>query len=262
MNDIRKRPVILISNDDGIDAPGLHRLIDYVEGRGRIVVVAPDGPRSGQSSALTINDPLRIVRMPDYEDAEMYCVNGTPVDCLKLGLHVVLANKRPDLVLAGINHGSNSAINALYSGTMGAVFEGCLAGVAAVGFSYHSHDPAEPLGACRPVVDAILDRVMADGLPKGVCLNVNIPVCRKVAGIKVVRAAEGAWTEEYVRQVDPHGREYYWLTGNFDNREQDAAATDLYWSDRGYATVVPCRPDQTALADIDAVKALLAGAAD
>lgn len=246
-----------MSNDDGIDAPGLHRLIDCVEGRGRIVVVAPDGPRSGQSSALTINDPLRIVRHPDYGQAEMYSVNGTPVDCLKLALHVVLGNRLPDLVLAGINHGSNSAINALYSGTMGAVFEGCLAGVASVGFSYHSHDAGAPLDACFPVVDAVVGRVMAAGLPRGVCLNVNIPVCQQVAGIKVVRAAEGAWTEEYVRQVDPHGRKYYWLTGTFDNREQDDAATDLYWSDRGYATVVPCRPDQTAVGDIAAVTALL-----
>lgn len=260
-NDIStdERPVILISNDDGINAPGIHRLIDYVAGRGRIVAVAPDGPRSGQSSALTVNSPLRITRLPDYNGAEMYSVNGTPVDCVKLGVHVVLGDRCPDLMLAGINHGSNSAINALYSGTMGAVFEGCLLGAPSIGFSYHSHDEGASLDACAPVVDEVVGRVLAGGLPSGVCLNVNIPKCDKVAGIKVLRAAEGYWTEEYAGYTDPHGNPYYWLTGRFHNMEPDADDTDLYWTDRGYASVVPCRPDQTAYTDLSAIKSIIGG---
>ncbi|MDE5706149.1 5'/3'-nucleotidase SurE [Muribaculum sp.] len=258
MNNINKDklPVILVSNDDGINAPGIHRLIDYVAGRGRIIAVAPDGPRSGQSSALTVNSPLRITRLPDYNGAEMYSVNGTPVDCVKLAVHVVLGDKRPDILLSGINHGSNSAINALYSGTMGAVFEGCLLGADSIGFSYHSHDENASLAACAPVVDEVVTRVIENGLPKGVCLNVNIPKCDKVAGIKIARAAEGYWTEEYAEYTDPHNRPYYWLTGRFHNTEPDASDTDLYWTDRGYASVVPCRPDQTAYADMSAIKSL------
>ncbi len=256
-NNIDRLPVILVSNDDGINAPGIHRLIDYLSGRGRIIAVAPDGPRSGQSSALTVNSPLRITRMPDYCGAEMYSVTGTPVDCVKLGVHALLADRRPDMVIAGINHGSNSAINALYSGTMGAVFEGCLLGANAIGFSYHSHDEGASLAACAPVVDEIVRRVLAHGLPKGVCLNVNIPKCDKVEGIKVARAAEGYWTEEFAQYTDPHGRPYYWLTGHFHNLEPDADDTDLYWTGRGFASVVPCRPDQTAYSDIDSIKSIL-----
>ena len=252
-----KLPIIFISNDDGINAPGIHRLIDYVAGRGRIIAVAPEGPRSGQSSALTVNSPLRITRYPDYCGAEMYGVNGTPVDCVKLGVHAILKDKCPDILLAGINHGSNSAINTLYSGTMGAVFEGCLLGANAVGFSYHSHDENASLAACAPVVDDIVTRVIAKGLPAGVCLNVNIPKCERVAGIKVARAANGYWTEEFAEYTDPHGRPYFWLTGHFHNLEPDSADTDLYWTERGYASVVPCRPDQTAIADLANIKSLL-----
>ncbi|WP_290450545.1 5'/3'-nucleotidase SurE [Muribaculum intestinale] len=186
----------------------------------------------------------------------MYSVNGTPVDCVKLAVHVVLKDMHPDILLAGINHGSNSAINALYSGTMGAVFEGCLLGADAIGFSYHSHDENASLAACAPVVEEVVGCVMKNGLPKGVCLNVNIPKCDKVAGIKTARAAEGYWTEEYAEYTDPHNRPYYWLTGRLHNAEPDACDTDLYWTDRGYASIVPCRPDQTAYTDISAIKSL------
>lgn len=248
-----KQPIILVSNDDGINAPGIHRLVDYIADHGRIIVVAPDGPKSGQSSALTVNTPLRITRHPDYNGAEMYSVNGTPVDCVKLGIHAILNGVRPDLVLAGINHGSNAAINVLYSGTMGAVFEGCLIGVASVGFSYNSHDEGASLDACIPVVKNVVENVMANGLPKGICLNVNIPQCDKVEGMKVARAAEGYWTEEFAHYTDPNGRPYYWLTGHFHNLEPDSPDTDLYWLEQGYASIVPCRPDQTAHEDMSEV---------
>lgn len=245
-----KQPSILVSNDDGINAPGIHRLVDYISGRGRIIVVAPEGPKSGQSSALTVNTPLRIKHHPDYNGAEMYSVNGTPVDCVKLGIHAILNGERPDLVLAGVNHGSNAAINVLYSGTMGAVFEGCLIGVDSVGFSYNSHDEGRSLDACIPVVNEVVDNVMKNGLPKGVCLNVNIPDCDEVKGVKVTRAAEGYWAEEFAHYTDPNGHPYYWLTGHFHNLEPDSTDTDLYWLERGYASIVPCRPDQTAHADM------------
>lgn len=249
--------VILITNDDGIDAPGIHRLVECVAHLGRVVVVAPDGPRSAQSSAVTVGTPMRLTSRGEYCGAELYSVNGTPVDCVKLAIHVLFADRLPDLLLSGINHGSNSAINVIYSGTMAAVFEGCLVGIPSVGFSYHSHNPASSLDACNEVVAKVVDTVVAKGLPEGICLNVNIPKCEKVKGIKVARGAKGYWTEEYADYTDPMGKPFYWLTGHFHNLEPDATDTDLYWTDNGYASVTPCRPEQYALDYIEPIAAIL-----
>lgn len=237
--------LILITNDDGIDAPGIHELIDYVSDMGEIVAIAPDAPRSGQSSAISVNKVLHITRHNDYNGAKMYSVNGTPVDCVKLGMHAVL-DRRPDLILSGINHGSNSGNSIIYSGTMGAVLEGCMLGIPSIGYSFHSHDQKFDISACREVVRKITARVIGQGLPHDICLNVNVPKCTAVEGIKVTRAARGFWTEEYAEYTDPHGRPFYWLTGKFHNEEPGNPETDLYWTDRGYASVVPCRPDQSA----------------
>lgn len=251
-----RRPLILVTNDDGIDAPGIHELIQCVAVFGDVVAVAPDGPRSGQSSAISVNKVLTMTEHPDFNGAKMYSVEGTPVDCVKLALHV-LADRKPDLLLAGINHGSNSGNNVIYSGTMGAVMEGCMVGIPSIGYSYHSHDEKAVLDACRHVVDHITRKVLECGLPEGICLNVNIPECGECKGIKVVRAARGYWTEEYVDYTDPHGRPFYWLTGHFHNEEPDNPETDLYWTDRGYASVVPVRPDQSAVDLVGQINDLL-----
>lgn len=239
------RPLILISNDDGIDAAGVHRLIDYLCDIADIVCVCPDDPRSGQSMALTVNGALRVNELPDYMGARMYCTNGTPVDCVKLAWHTVL-NRRPDMVIAGINHGSNSAINVVYSGTMGATFEGCAFGIPSVGFSLTSHDPEADFEPCRPFVRAIVQGVLAHGLPEGICLNVNIPACDPApTQMKLARACRGNWSDEYVRYTDPQGKPFYMLAGKFDNLEPDASDTDEWMLAHGIVSIVPTCLDRT-----------------
>lgn len=253
---MEKKPLIFITNDDGINAPGIHLLIDLVADMGRVVAVAPDGPNSGQSSAITVNKALRITRHDPYNSAMMYSVSGTPVDCVKLGLHAVV-HETPALILSGINHGANSGNSVIYSGTMGAVLEGCMLGIPSVGYSFLSHDEAADMNACRDIVRAITPKILAAGLPHDICLNVNIPKVHETAGMKVTRAARGYWTEEYADYSDPHGRPFYWLTGSFHNEEPDNHETDLYWLDRGYATVVPTRPDQTAADGLKGIAGML-----
>ena len=168
------RPLILVSNDDSIEANGVHALIDVLVNFGDVVAVCPAHPQSGQSMALTVATPLRITRVEDYKDAKMYKVNGTPVDCIKLAMHTVL-DRKPDLVVSGINHGSNASINVIYSGTMGAAFEGCAFGIPAIGFSLTDHSPNADFTPCLPFIHKIVKSVLDNGLPQGVALNVNIP---------------------------------------------------------------------------------------
>lgn len=249
-----ERPLIFISNDDGVEAPGLKYLIDYVKKFGDVIAVAPAGPHSGQSSAISIDKPLRIKRHADYNGAQIYSVTGTPVDCVKLGLHAI-APRRPDLLLAGINHGSNSGNSTIYSGTMGAVFEGCMVGIPAIGFSLTTHSWEADFSGCEDWVPEIVEKVLAGGLPGDVCLNVNIPARCRPRGVKLCHAARGHWSEEYQEYADPMGKPFYFLTGRFtpDNPDDDAA--DIYWLDREYITIVPVRPDQTAFDAIDTLSA-------
>lgn len=248
------RPLIMISNDDGVDAKGLRYLVECVSGLGDVIVVAPDGPRSGQSSAITVDAPLRVRQHPDYQGARIYSVTGTPVDCIKLGMHAVVP-RRPDILLAGINHGSNAGNSVIYSGTMGAVMEGCMIGIPSVGYSLLHHSIEADFSECGRFVDIITRSVLDQGLPEGVCLNVNIPALCKPKGMKTVRAAHGYWTEEYADYTDPHGHPYYWLTGRFVNTEPDSQDTDEFWLASEYVSVVPVRPDQTADNVIDELKA-------
>lgn len=244
------RKLILISNDDGVEAPGLHRLIETVSELGDVIAVAPAQPHSGQSAAMTFNEPLRIQEHPDMAGAKVYSVTGTPVDCVKVAMRNIVPRK-PDLVLAGINHGSNAGVNVIYSGTMGAVQEGCVQGVPSVGYSLLHHSLAADFSHCLPYVRRITERVLAEGLPGGVCLNVNFPAKVEIEGLKVVRAARSHWTEEYKEYVDPHGAPFYWLTGGMVNEEPEADDTDLYWLDRHYATIVPVMPDRSVKIDFE-----------
>lgn len=243
MNDNR---LILVSNDDGIHAKGVHELIRRLLPMGHVVAVCPDGPRSGQSMAITVNGPLRIRRMEDFLGAEMYAVDGTPVDCVKLAMHTILRNRRPDMICSGINHGSNSAVNVVYSGTMGAVFEGCAFGIPSVGFSLTDHSADADFSPCLPFVDRIASAVLEKGLPSGIALNVNIPDCDIApTRMKVVRSCRGNWNDEYVRYVDPSGHDFYLLSGKFVSEEPDAEDTDEWCLSHGIVSVVPVLLDRT-----------------
>ena len=185
---------------------GIHRLVDAVSELGTVIVAAPDGPRSGGSSAISCNTMLMPKRIDDYNGAQMWSVNGTPADCVKLALNAIV-DKQPDLVLAGINHGSNTGNSVIYSGTMGAVIEGCLQGIPSIGFSVCTHNPsAADFDACMPHVTEITRRVIERGLPDGVCLNVNFPKGGVVKGFRRARACRGRWTEEYAHYTSPEGK--------------------------------------------------------
>lgn len=238
-------PLILISNDDGVDAAGLHHLARLAAARGSVVVVAPSGPRSGMSSALTVDRALHVEPVEGFDGAEAYSCSGTPVDCVKLATHAVLSRK-PDLMLSGINHGSNAAVNNIYSGTMGAAMEACVMDIPAVGLSLLDHSPEADFSMMLPWAEKVIDYVLAHGLPQGICLNVNFPARVEPQGIKQVRAARSFWTEQYRDYADPYGKPFYWLTGKLHNYEPDDPDTDEYWLHRGWGTLVPIRPDQTA----------------
>lgn len=247
-------PRILITNDDGIDAKGLHFLLSCVADMGHVRVVAPDGHRSGQSGAITSGVALTLKKVDSLSGAECYTCNGTPVDCVKLSLHV-FPEWRPDIILSGVNHGSNSGISIFYSGTMGAVLEGCVVGIPSVGFSLLSHDPDADFSFCRDQVRQVVARVWQSGLPHGVCLNVNFPT-RPSLGLRVCRQAPGYWTEEYEWRTGRDGREGYFLTGYFVNTAPEAEDTDEYFLSQGYTSVVPCTCDQTAYQAMSLVSAL------
>lgn len=246
----QKRPLIFISNDDSISAKGLYALIDFVSEFGDIFVAAPESPQSGKSSAITVEFPLRATRMPDYKGATMYSVSGTPVDCVKLALNSLMP-RMPDYIISGINHGANTGSSAIYSGTMGVVFEGNMLGIPSIGFSYLDHKANCDFGACEPIVKKVVRDVITKGLPENICLNVNMPKNGEIKGVKAAHAARGHWTHEFESGTDPHGREFFWLTGKYLNEEPDSTETDLYWLSQQYASVVPCRAEQTVF---DAIK--------
>lgn len=250
-----KRPLILISNDDGVGARGLYHLIDCVKDLGDVVVVAPASHCSGQSSAITVDRILRVIEHDDYCDAKVYSVTGTPVDCVKLAMHAVL-DRKPDLMLSGINHGSNAGNSIIYSGTMGAALEACMMGIPSIGYSFLSYESNADFSPSTPYIREITRKVLESGLPKDVCLNVNIPA-HNIQGVKLVRAARGYWTEEYADYIDPIGRKFYMLTGHFHNIEQGCDETDIYWLDRQYVTVVPALTDMTACSAIPKIATIL-----
>ncbi len=250
------RPIIFISNDDGVHAKGLHHLVACVKDLGEVYVVAPAQPQSGKSSAISVETPLFIETHPEYTDAHYFSVTGTPVDCVKLAMHHILPS-HPAVMLSGINHGSNAGNSVIYSGTMGAVMEACMVGIPAIGYSLLHHSIAADFSECDPFIRKITAAVLADGLPHGVCLNVNFPAKVKIEGLKVVRAADSHWTEEYKDYTTPHGKPFFWLTGKLINDEPDNPDTDLYWLDRNYASVVPCHPDQSDIEAIPVLKSML-----
>lgn len=240
----QEKPLILITNDDGYQAEGLLSLIEFVKPLGRVLVVASDSQRSGQSSAITSNQPVRAHNVVKDEDYTLYICSGTPVDCIKLAFDK-LCDHKPDLILSGINHGSNTSISILYSGTMGAALEGAIYGIPAIGFSFCNMNKDADFSHLKKYVQSMVARALNQGIPDETCLNVNFPV-GQIKGIRICKQAKGHWTEEFLHRKDPSGRSYYWLSGFFINKELDNEETDEWAVANGYISVVPCKVDLTA----------------
>ncbi len=245
---MQNEKLILVTNDDGYDAPGITALIEVASKFGHVVAVAPKEPQSGKSQSITTYYPLYLDTIYKRDDAELYALNGTPVDCVKFALDHLLHSRKVDLILSGINHGSNTAINVLYSGTMGAAIEGSMYAAAAIGFSHINHSHRTDLEASKYYMERIIRDVLEADPGISTCLNVNIPdlPLDQIKGIKVVRQNRGHWQEEFKVNKDPRGREYFWLTGEFINHEPDASDTDLAAIAEGYISVVPTQVDMTA----------------
>jgi len=240
-------PLILITNDDGITAGGLRALVASARKFGDVLIVAPDSPQSAQGHAITIERPVFVRESRVFgPEVEAYECSGTPVDCVKIAKSVLLNGRMPDLCVSGINHGSNAAINIIYSGTLSAAMEASLEGVPSIGFSFLDFSADADFSVCAPYVEKLIDHVLTEGMAEGSLFNVNIPnlPADEIRGIKVCRQAEARWVEEYVKGQDPRGRPYYWLSGKFVNKEtrEDADANALQ---DGYVSLVPSHHDLT-----------------
>lgn len=252
------RPLILVTNDDGITAPGIKALISVARELGDVVVIAPDKPQSGMGHAITINSTLRIHKMNYYNVKEEYSCTGTPVDCVKIAVNKILP-RRPDLCVSGINHGSNFSINVIYSGTMSAAVEGALEGIPSIGFSLCDHSIDADFTPGISTIKNIMQDVLDNGLPEGVCLNVNIPSVkeeREIMGVKVCRQGKANWIEELDERKDPSGKQYFWLTGSFSNFEEGNPETDVWALENNYVSVVPVQFDLTSYASLPILKRL------
>jgi 5'-nucleotidase len=242
------RPLILVSNDDGITSRGILSLINVMKELGDVLVVAPDGPQSGMGHAITVGDTLRLNESFIFEGVRAYECSGTPADCVKMARHFVLKDARqPDIVVSGINHGSNTSISVLYSGTMSAAIEGAIEGVPAIGFSLCDYSHKADFSHTNDIVKKIVQQVLTKGLPKGVALNVNIPPKRNevIKGIRVCRQANAKWVEDFDQRFDPNGRSYFWMTGNFVNFDK-GEDNDEWAIANNFVSVVPCQFDLTA----------------
>lgn len=245
---------ILIANDDGIQAKGIRTLIDILKPLGDVTVVAPDSPQSGMGHAITVNRPLRLRKIVQEKNYQEFSCNGTPVDCVKLGMKVVMEGQRPDLVVSGINHGSNASSNVIYSGTMGAAIEAAMEGIPSIGFSLLDYAADANFEEGRRFILEIVQRVIKTPPPPHVCLNVNIPNVAKeeIKGIQVCRQAQAYWREEYISRKDPWNGDYYWLSGEFETGALEEG-TDLYALSHNYLSVVPIQYDLT---DFKAINSL------
>ena len=252
MND--NKPLILISNDDGYHAKGINALVDMLSDMADIVVCAPESARSGFACAFTVNDPLRLKLRREREGMRMWSCTGTPVDCVKLALDQLFPGRRPDMIIGGINHGDNASVNVHYSGTMGIALEGCMKYIPSVAFSLCDTSSDADFSPLRPLVRLIVARVLREGLPKGVCLNVNFPLLREFRGVRVCRMAKGTWFNECVKNQHPRGYEYFWMTGRYRNDEPEDEDTDNWALQHGYVAITPTQVDVTAYAMIEKMK--------
>jgi 5'-nucleotidase len=241
------KPLILVSNDDGISSRGIRVLVELMKEIGEVVVVAPDSPQSGMGHAITVGNTLRLDKTDIFGEVPAYKCSGTPADCVKLAKHHIFTNGKPDLVVSGINHGSNTSISILYSGTMSAAIEGAIEDLPAVGFSLCDYASEADFSHAGEYVKKIALEILQKGLPKGVALNVNIPPKRNenIKGIKVCRQARAKWEEQFDVRRDPTGRKYFWMAGNFVNHDK-GEDNDEWAIANNYISIVPCQYDLTA----------------
>lgn len=242
-----KKPLIVISNDDGITAKGIAHLVECMKELGEILVVAPNSPQSGMGHAITIHEPLKVYKSDVFEGVESYECSGTPADCIKLAKNHLLKDRVPDLVVSGINHGSNTAVSVLYSGTMSAAVEAAIEGLPAIGFSLCEYAHDSDFSHTTEWVVKITKEALEKGIPKGTALNVNFPKISEgpIKGIKICRQAIARWQENFDERTDPYGRKYLWLTGEFIN-EDKGEDTDEWAIKQGYTSIVPVSFDMTA----------------
>ena len=247
------KPLILVTNDDGITSPGIAFLIDQMRTIGEVVVVAPDKPQSAMGHAITIGSPLRLNKVNIFNGLEAYKCSGTPADCVKLAKHHVLHDRRPDLVVSGINHGSNSSVNVIYSGTMSAAIEAAMEGLPSIGFSLCDYGEDADFSHCLDYVSKISKKIIDAPLTPGVALNVNFPAIssKPLSGIKVCRQAHAKWNEEFQEREDPYKKKYFWMAGEFENLDDNKKDTDIDALDNNYVSIVPCKYDLT---DYDALE--------
>jgi 5'-nucleotidase len=242
-----KKPIILVTNDDSISAPGIRALIAVMQEIGTVIVVAPDSPQSAMGHAITINNTLYLNKISaDNAVVTEYSCSGTPVDCVKLAVNEILKQK-PDLCVSGVNHGSNSSINVIYSGTMSAAVEAGIEGIPAIGFSLLDYDWNADFETFKPYIKQIALEVLHKKLPDGVVLNVNFPKKKKeeIKGMKICRQAKAMWVEKFDKRTTPFGKDYYWLAGEFVNQDK-GEDTDEWALQNGYISIVPVQSDMTA----------------
>ena len=242
---VKEEPIILITNDDSIVAPGIKALVEAVIGLGRIVVVAPDKPQSGMGHAITIGHPLRLQKVSFMDGVEAYTCSGTPVDCVKLAVDKVLHSK-PDICLSGVNHGANHSINVIYSGTMSAAMEASIEGIPSAGFSLLDYAMEADFEAAKIYVRKVAELLLGKKMDKHLLLNVNIPLATPdlIKGMKICRQAYAKYVEDFDERKDPHGKNYYWLTGEFVNFDK-GKDTDVWALANNYVSVVPVQFDLT-----------------
>lgn len=242
------RPLILVTNDDGYLAPGIEMLTRVAMRYGDVAVVAPATPQSGRASAITVGEPLEAVRVESAAGVERWKVAGTPVDCVKLALGALLATRRPDLVLSGVNHGYNTGASVLYSGTIGAAFEALMHGLPAAAISYDDYDPQASLDVCENCVDAIVAKLAQCGVPQGMCLNINIPkITEKLNGFKITCPSPGYWHEEFDEMICEGDRRVFVMAGEYVEHNPKDATSDLYWLRKNFVSISPVDADQQNL---------------
>lgn len=240
------KPLILISNDDGITSRGIRKLVDNMKRLGEVVVVAPDSPQSGMGHAITVGDTLRLRKSEIFGEIEAYECSGTPADCVKLAKHYVLKGRKIDLIVSGVNHGSNSSISVLYSGTMSAAIEGAIEGHPSIGFSLCDFDENADMSHIDSYLQSIARNALEKGIPKGIALNVNFPAIQNesIKGVKICRQANANWEEDFDERKDPYGRTYFWMVGNFVNHDK-GTDNDEWALANNFVSIVPCQFDLT-----------------
>ena len=256
---MKSEKLIFLSNDDSYSSKGFAAAIEIARQFGRVIAIAPEVPQSGMSQAITIHNPLRLRKVREEEGVLVYSLDGTPVDCVKMALDHLFKDEKIDLMISGINHGSNAAVNVLYSGTMGAAIEAAFYNIPSIGLSLTDHDLDANFEGAVKYGKQIVEAVLNGDLPRPLCLNVNVPniPCNEIKGIRLSRQTRGYWREEFYKRTDPHGRDYFWLTGAFSNAEPEAQESDEWALANGYVSVVPVQVDMTAYGQMEQLRRVL-----